>query len=126
MKIRMVQERTGPRWDGRAWPPVGGEIYVDDDEGAAVCGSGWAVPVPEQRKVETPEDTLTVATETRAPESPAEPVSEPAAAEDAPAAAPPAVNDPKAAWVDHAVTQGTSRDEAEAMSKSALIRQFGA
>ena len=53
MKIRMVEERTGPRWDARAWPPVGGEIDVDDAEGAAVCGAGWAIPVPQDAKVET-------------------------------------------------------------------------
>ncbi len=51
----MVQERTGPRHDGRAWPPVGGEIDVDGEEGAAVCGAGWAVPVaqkpPEEKAV---------------------------------------------------------------------------
>jgi hypothetical protein len=121
----MVQERTGPRWDNRAWPPAGGEIYVEDEEGAAICGAGWAVPVPEQRKTETPEDTLNVATETRTAESPAEPVSEPAVPEPAPVPAVPAVNDPKGAWVDHAVAQGASKDAAEAMSKSALIRQYG-
>ncbi len=45
MKIRMVQDRTGPRHDGQAWPPRGGEIDVSDEEGAAVCEHGWAVPV---------------------------------------------------------------------------------
>jgi hypothetical protein len=44
MRIRMAETRTGPRWDGRQWPPVGGELDVDDDEGAAVCEHGWAVP----------------------------------------------------------------------------------
>ena len=53
MKIRMTEERTGPRYDGRPWPAVGGEIEVADDEGAAVCEHGWAVPVPEERKAET-------------------------------------------------------------------------
>ena len=53
MKIRMTEERTGPRHDGQPWPPVGGEIEVADDEGAAVCEHGWAVPVPEERKAET-------------------------------------------------------------------------
>ena len=67
MRIRMVQERTGPRHDGRAWPPVGGEIDVADDEGAAVCAQGWAVPVPtEKRKTETPEDSLKPSEEKRA------------------------------------------------------------
>jgi hypothetical protein len=33
----------------------------------------------------------------------------------------PAVNDPKAAWVDHAVTLGWPRADAEAMTKAAII-----
>jgi hypothetical protein len=63
--------------------------------------------------------------ETRAAESPADPISEPAAAEPGLNPASPAASDPKAAWVEHAVAQGASKDAAEAMSKSALIRQFG-
>jgi hypothetical protein len=53
VKIRMLEERTGPRHDGRMWPPVGGEIDVDDEEGAAVCAAGWAQPVAQERKAET-------------------------------------------------------------------------
>jgi hypothetical protein len=53
MKIRMVEERTGPRHDGRAWPPRGEDFYVEDDEGAAICGAGWAVPAAEERAAET-------------------------------------------------------------------------
>ena len=65
MKIRIVEERTGPRHDGRSWPPRGGEIDVDDAEGAAVCAAGWAVPVAEHRAAETPEDSLSVSEEQR-------------------------------------------------------------
>jgi hypothetical protein len=36
----------------------------------------------------------------------------------------PAVNDPKAAWVDYAVSQGWLRDDAEAVTKQQLITQF--
>lgn len=63
MRIRMVQDRTGPRWDGQAWPPRGGEIDVPDDEGAAVCEHGWAEPVAEwpppeeQRAADPPRST---------------------------------------------------------------------
>jgi hypothetical protein len=53
VKIRMLEERTGPRHDGRMWPPLGGEIDVDDEEGAAVCAAGWAQPVAAERKAET-------------------------------------------------------------------------
>jgi hypothetical protein len=37
----------------------------------------------------------------------------------------PAVNEPKAAWVEHAVAQGTDRAEAEGMSKEQLVGRFG-
>lgn len=66
MKIRMVEERTGPRYDSRAWPPPGGEIDVDDEEGAAVCRAGWAVPVAEQRAAESGEAKRAATEETRA------------------------------------------------------------
>src|SRR5215469_12447005 len=113
----MVQERTGGRWDGRAWPPVGGEIYVDDDEGAAVCAHGWAVPVPED-PVEVPEAALKVLEETRGAESaPVAPPAPPEPPQDAPPAAEPSaldrppVNAPKAAWVEYAVFHGMSDGE---------------
>jgi hypothetical protein len=45
VKIRMLVEKTGPRYDTRSWPPVGVEIDVPDDEGVALCKQGDAVPV---------------------------------------------------------------------------------
>jgi hypothetical protein len=38
---------------------------------------------------------------------------------------PPARNEPKAAWVDWAVSQGADRAAAEAMSKDALVAEYG-
>lgn len=109
MKIRMVQERTGPRHDGRPWPPVGGEIDVDGEEGAAVCAAGWAVPVAEpQKAVETPEQPLEAQTETRASSGGA-----------------PAVNAPKSDWVAYAVSIGVGQDEAEALTKQQLVGRYG-
>lgn len=65
MKIRMTEERTGPRYDGRMWPPRGGEIDVDDAEGADVCAAGWAVPVAQpDAAVETREDKTAAETGT--------------------------------------------------------------
>lgn len=107
MKIKMVEERTGPRWDDRAWPPVGGELYVGDDEGAAVCAAGWAIPVPEDTPVEL-----------RAAESPAEAPEEATTAK-------PGVNAPKAAWVAYATGHGMAEDEAAGMSKTDLIAALG-
>lgn len=37
----------------------------------------------------------------------------------------PAVNEPKAAWVDYAASQGVDRAEAEGMSKEQLVGRFG-
>jgi hypothetical protein len=34
---------------GVDWPPPGGELEVDDEEGAHLCGGGLAVPVVEER-----------------------------------------------------------------------------
>ena len=65
MKIRMLVEKTGPRYDGRAWPPRGEEIIVPDEEGAALCAQGDAAPVAEERKAETPEDSLKATEEKR-------------------------------------------------------------
>ena len=57
MKIRMVEQRSGPRHDGRMWPNPGDELDVDDEEGADVCAAGWAVPVPSDPKVEKRAET---------------------------------------------------------------------
>lgn len=44
MRIRMAVSMSGSR-AGVEWPPVGGELEVDDVEGAQLCGAGLAVPV---------------------------------------------------------------------------------
>jgi hypothetical protein len=108
VKIRMLEARTGPRWDDRAWPGYGGEIDVSDEEGAGLCAQGAAVPVA-QRDADV---------ETRAAESAAE-----APEPDAPAK--PAVNDPKDAWVAHAATQGLPEAEAAGLTKADLIDRYG-
>jgi hypothetical protein len=52
MKIRMVQQISGPR-DGQDWPAPGDVLVVSDDEGAQLCANGLAVPVAEKPKPET-------------------------------------------------------------------------
>jgi hypothetical protein len=60
MKIRMIEQRSGGRYDGRAWPAVGEDFDVPDDEGAGLCAQGSAVPVAvrdadvEERGAESP------------------------------------------------------------------------
>lgn len=84
MRIRMVTERTGSRHDGQDWPPRGGEIDVPDDEGAALCEHGDAVPVARHDAAETPEDGQDAAAETRASGAAGEPSTSAAAPEPAP------------------------------------------
>jgi hypothetical protein len=125
MRIRLVVDKTGPRWDGQDWPVRGGEIDVPDDEGMALCGQGDAVPVIID-EVETPENPLVASTEVRWAEAAADEPGEsdePAELESKPVARP-IVNSPKADWVEHAVTQGIDRAEAEAMKKSELINRL--
>lgn len=49
MKIRMLEHRTGPRYDGRDWPQRLGEIDVPDDEGRALVAQGAAEVVREAK-----------------------------------------------------------------------------
>jgi hypothetical protein len=51
MKVRMKGDITGTR-NGVPWPPLGGEIDLPDEEGAALCATGMAVPVKDDQ-VET-------------------------------------------------------------------------
>ena len=65
MRIRMLVEKTGPRYDGRMWPYTGGEIDVPDDEGAALCAQGDAAPVVvKDADVETRAEAAVSAAET--------------------------------------------------------------
>lgn len=110
----MLVEKTGPRYDGRFWPGPGGEIDVPDDEGKALCAQGDARPVARK--------DADVETRAGAQAQPAPQAPETAAQ---PMAAKPAVNDPKDAWVAYAAAQGAKREDAEAMSKTQLIKQYG-
>ena len=48
MRIRMLVEKTGPRYDDRPWPGPGGEIDVPDEEGRGLCAQGDAAPVAQK------------------------------------------------------------------------------
>jgi len=41
----MIEQRSGGRYDGRAWPPVGEDFDVPDEEGTGLCAQGSAIPV---------------------------------------------------------------------------------
>lgn len=92
MRVRLVVDRSGTRWDGQDWPARGGEIDVPDDEGAALCEHGIAVPVAVTEKdAEIPETAAAADEEQRSREAPqkssgaAEGTSGPAAAAPEPA-----------------------------------------
>lgn len=89
VEIRMVQQMSGSRGDGTAWPPVGGTLTVSAEEARQLCdtshGSPIAVPaVSEERRTETGDAPASGKTETRddKPEPP-----KPAAQQQAPAGA---------------------------------------
>lgn len=53
MKVRMLRQIQGLR-NGVRYPAIGGELVVDDREGANLCANGYAEPVavvaePEKR-----------------------------------------------------------------------------
>lgn len=52
MRVTMVRQVSGTR-AGVAWPGPGGEVEVDDDEGARLCASGLASPVKVDEEPET-------------------------------------------------------------------------
>ncbi len=59
MRIRLVQQMSGTRGDGQPWPPPGVAFDVSAAEGMELCHTAAgvsppiAVPVVEERKVET-------------------------------------------------------------------------
>lgn len=48
MKVRMTVDISGTR-HGQEWPPRGEVVDLPDDEGAALCSSGMATPVAENK-----------------------------------------------------------------------------
>jgi hypothetical protein len=118
----MLVEKTGPRYDYRSWPGPGGEIDVPDDEGAALCSQGDAQPVARlDEDVELRQEPAQVQTQVGEAQAAESPVQAPGPA----APVKPAVNAPKAAWVDYAAGHGYSRDDANAMNKADLITALG-
>lgn len=126
--IAMVIQMSGGRYDDRQWPGPGIPFEVPDWEGAGLVADHNAVKL-----YEIPDGE---------PVPPA--VEEPAAAEPVPSwedehdrleavadgtvepqAEPPRPADPKQAWIDYAVTQGASVDEATSMTKIDLMSRYG-
>lgn len=71
MKVRMIQQMSGPRGDGTDWPPYGGVLDTSEQEGRDLCNGGVAVPVAETRKAETADAPPDAKVEERFTEPPA-------------------------------------------------------
>jgi len=153
MWIETTMHMSGTRASGDRWPPAFTAFEVEDWEGEHMIKGGMArladppaapapapepepVPVPEPpmpRRVQTEPDLVApapepvksaVATRTATPPEP-EPAPEPFTPLVPSAGPPPAPSDPKQAWVDYAVTQGMSGDDASRMTKADLQSRFG-
>lgn len=144
MRIRIAAD-LGGRLDHRPWPPAGTEIDVADDVGQGLIEGGHAVnasvrpeapprlpaPVVISEPAQTAAGPVISQEIAAAPEPEPEPRwqdefggSDPPEPEPEPAE-PPAPGDPKAAWIDYAVSQGADRDVATAMTKADLMSRYG-
>lgn len=139
MWIEMVMHMSGTRANGEKYPPGWTPFQVEDWEGEHLIRGGMAreAPVPDWAVPKPPAQDGPKADKGRdwggspAPQVPASEPSPTAAgpqpdpASVMPAAAPPAPGDPKQAWVNYAVTQGMSADDAARMTKADLQSRFG-
>ena len=135
MRIRMVIGISGGRHDGRPWPPPGHEIDVQDHEGQDLIRAHHAVyvgpsepppvPPPVERIISEPSSTGAgpapeVTNVVVHPSGP--PDAETPQAEELPVPRP---SDPKQSWVDYAISQGATEDQAASMTKNDLMSRYG-
>ena len=116
MIIQMVTQMSGGRYDDQSWPTPWTDFEVPDEEGRGLIRCGAAMEVVGGLMAEPAAGAD--------PEPESEPESAPAVSS-VPASGPPAAADPKAAWVDYAVSLGTPRAEAEEQTKAQLQSAFG-
>lgn len=132
MIVQMIVQMSGGRYDDRQWPLPWHDFEVPDDEGRGLirCGAAMEVVGAVRPEPAVPAAVPAAITEP-GPAVPAamaepEPVPVPEPAAEVPAEVPvPVPGDPKAAWVDYAVSQGTARAEAEDMTKAQLQAAYG-
>lgn len=128
MIIQMVYQMSGGRYDDRQWPAPWHDFEVPDDEGRGLIRCGAAMEVVGAVKHAEP-----VAPEPAwqgLPSSSNDPI--PVPAPEPPLVLDPEENppvpmnaDPKAAWIEYAVSRGAPQAEAENMTKSQLQAQWG-
>jgi hypothetical protein len=130
MWVQMLITISGGRADGTNWPDRYGVLEVPDHEGRDLIRARHAIPADPPAVTAGPGTArVTAAAAPVIPEQAAavpEGIPEPAAAVPVPAETPaPGPADLKAAWVDYAVSQGTDRGQAEAMTKADLMSRYG-
>ena len=132
MIIRMFNQMSSGRHDGRPWPPPGVDFEVPDWEGRDLVDGGNAVMVSEKPTPAyvpppdlppSPEPQQWPPFEPGRLAGPAQPVPEPEPVLQA--AEPPRPASPKAEWVAWAVRNGVSDEEASQLTKQQLMEAYG-
>lgn len=116
MWVQMLLTISGGRHDGTQWPPRGWIFEIGDAEGRDLVAGGMAV------QVAPPAPPKPVAKPEPAPEPVAKPADDRPVADEMPQPSP---TDPKAAWVEYAVSRGAARSEAQAQTQKQLQLAYG-
>jgi hypothetical protein len=135
--VQFTYQMSGGRYDDRAFPPPWVDFEVPDEEGEGLvhCGAAVRVIPPAsavkadwvEYAVSKGADQAEAEAETKAQLQAEAKAPEPVAPKSAAVAelAQPAPGDPKAAWVDYAVSRGATRAEAEDQTKAQLQAAYG-
>jgi len=125
--IQMTVQMSGGRYDDRQWPVPWHDFEVPDEEGRGLISCGAAMEVvgatqPEKQEAPAPEPAWQPL-----PSSSNDPVPVPPPLTLEPEENPPVPSnaDPKAAWVEYAVSRGATPEEAESLTKSQLQAAYG-
>lgn len=143
MIIQMVYQMSGGRYDDRQWPAPWHDFEVTDEEGRGLIRCGAAMEVVGGTAPSTPEGSL-VSQQAPEPEPvqpawqglpsssndpipvpPPAPVEDPIVLEPEENPPVPLNADPKAAWVEYAVSRGMNQADAESMTKAQLQAEYG-
>ena len=122
-RVQMLQHISGGRGDGTEWPHRGGILDCGEDEARDLVSgqlARWAVEPGAEERAVMPADRAELAQDGQT----APPVGDDEGPEPENGSQP-LVRDPKQAWVDHAVENGATPEEAAAMTKADLIEKYG-
>ena len=121
MWVQMMENISGGRPSGEAWPPKGYLLEVEDWEGQHLIRSGLAV-----RHAAPPGAVSQVPAKVSPPPQPEKPAPDvkpkQPAAEDVPVPGPNATTQ---AWREYALTQGATQPEVAGLTKQQLQQAYG-